>query len=275
MVDENIGAPASGQMIVAEGINVRRGDTRILNDVHVALGRASTCAVLGANGAGKSTLLQVIAGDLTPDSGEVRIKGRSVLLYSLAERAQLMGMLRQETSLEFPFTVEEVVAMGRIPHTSATMAESRRTIEQVIDELGLSLLRQRDYTTLSGGEKQRVQIARVLAQVWNNLDGGCLLLDEPTAALDLRYQSDVMWKLQQLKHEGLTVVAVLHDLNLAARFADHIVLLKDGGVLTQGDPGEVLTAQNVELAYGLPVEVIDSKNGPVVVPISREAGSVD
>ena len=254
-------------MIELRDVSVSAGGKAILRDISFAVESGSACAVLGANGAGKSTLLSVMGGDIVPRGGKTLLDGRPVEDWSLAARAHVMGMLHQDTTLDFPFDAAEVVLMGRTPHSDVSMRDNLAICDDVMRALELSELAGRDVTTLSGGERQRVQIARVLAQVWDRMGDAVLLLDEPTSALDLRYQDLVARLIRQLADAGATVVAAIHDLNLAVRNADHIVLLYQGRVLAEGSPIEVMTEANVGEAYGLPVSVVDiPEHGRLVLP---------
>lgn len=254
-------------MIELKGVTVSAGGQTILREVSFTLGSGSACAVLGANGAGKSTLLAAMGGDIAAGSGDILLGGRHIDAWPLGERAHVMGMLHQDTGIDFPFEVAEVVLMGRTPHTDVTMRENLEICTDVMESLELTSLATRDVTTLSGGERQRVQIARVFAQVWDRVADSVLLLDEPTTALDLRFQDLIARRLRELADAGATVVAAIHDLNLALRSADHIVLLLEGRVLAQGDPASVMTEAHVEAAYGLPVSVIESlEHGRLVIP---------
>ena len=254
-------------MIELSGVTVSAGGQTILRDISFGLDSGSTCAVLGANGAGKSTLLSAMGGDIAVENGEVLLGGRGIDTWPLGERAHVMGMLHQDTGIDFPFEVAEIVLMGRTPHTDATMREKLEICADVMASLELTSLAARDVTTLSGGERQRVQIARVFAQIWDRVADSVLLLDEPTTALDLRFQDLISRRIRELADAGATVVAAIHDLNLALRSADHVVLLLEGRVLAQGDPASVMTEANVESAYGLPVSVIESaQHGRLVIP---------
>ncbi len=254
-------------MIELKDVSVAAGGQTILQDVSLSVAAGTACAVLGANGAGKSTLLGVMGGDLQPGRGRVLLNGRPVQEWPLDARAHVLGMLHQDTTLNFPFDAADVVLMGRTPHTDVAMHDNLAICDDVIRALELSELAARDITTLSGGERQRVQIARVLAQVWDRMSDCVLLLDEPTAALDLRFQDLVARRIREMADAGATVVAAVHDLNLAIRNADHVVLLAGGRVLAEGGPAEVMTEANVAAAYGLPVAVVDTpEHGRLVIP---------
>jgi len=249
-------------MISARNVGVRLESRTILEDMSLDVERGEILALVGPNGAGKSTLLSVLSGDRTPDSGTVTIDGRNIGGIRHAELARLRAVLTQENSVSFPFRVSEVVAMGRSPWARST--ESRDDVSVVnaaLEATDIAHLGERRYTTLSGGEKARVSLARVLAQ-----HTPVVFLDEPTAALDLRHQEDVMRVAQAMAAEDRAVVVVLHDLSLAGAYCDRLALIANGRLDAIGTPSAVLTAERVERVYGLPVDLHDVGGHPVVVP---------
>ncbi|MEH6781336.1 MAG: heme ABC transporter ATP-binding protein [Rhodoglobus sp.] len=249
-------------MISARNIAVRLGGRAILDDVSLDVTPGEVLALVGPNGAGKSTLLSVLSGDRKPDSGTVTIDGRELGSIRHGELARLRAVLTQENSVSFPFRVSEVVAMGRSPW--ARSLESRddvAVVNEALEVTDVAHLGDRRYTTLSGGEKARVSLARVLAQ-----HTPVVFLDEPTAALDLRHQEDVMRVARSMAEDGRAVVVVLHDLSLAGAYSDRLALIAHGALDAIGTPSEVLTAERVERVYGLAVELRDVGGHPVVVP---------
>ena len=230
----------------------------LLREVSFELRPGELLAIIGPNGAGKSTLLKVLCGDLVPTSGGVVLEGRSLRDWAPLQQARCRAVLPQESSLSFPFTVLEVVLMGRGPHTRGPYDGHDREIAwAALERTGVAELAKREYPTLSGGEKQRVQFARVLAQIWEPPEAGhrYLFLDEPTNNLDLAHQHHTLNVARRFALEGTAVVAVLHDLNLAAQYADRILLLQRGRVVAVGRPGEVLSVEVLSPAFGLPVVV--------------------
>ena len=249
-------------MISARNIAVRLGGRALLDDVSLDVTPGEVLALVGPNGAGKSTLLSVLSGDRKPDSGTVTIDGRELGSIRHGELARLRAVLTQENSVSFPFRVSEVVAMGRSPW--ARSLESRddvAVVNEALEVTDVAHLGDRRYTTLSGGEKARVSLARVLAQ-----HTPVVFLDEPTAALDLRHQEDVMRVARSMAEDGRAVVVVLHDLSLAGAYSDRLALIAHGALDAIGTPSEVLTAERVERVYGLAVELRDVGGHPVVVP---------
>jgi len=243
-------------------------DGRVLvRDVSFALERGEVLAVLGANGVGKSSLLKTIAGDLDRLGGEVRLRGKEPNARPARERARLVAVLPESEPLPYDFPADAVVALGRYPHQGLLGQESdadRRAIERAVRIAGIETLLARGINELSAGERQRVLLARALAQ-----EPELILLDEPTAHLDPGRQVRVMTTLRGLAvAREIAVVAVLHDPNLAARFADRVLLLGDERPIALGTPAEVISAQRLEAAYGVRFRVFPHPELgiPVAVP---------
>jgi iron complex transport system ATP-binding protein len=245
-------------MLAARELSVVASGRFLLREVSCALGPGELLAVVGPNGAGKSTLLKVLCGDIAPSAGEVALEGRPLRSWKHLEQARRRAVLPQESSLGFPFTALEVALMGRHPHLRG--AESAHDVAIAHEALELARARQladRLYPTLSGGEKQRVQLSRVLAQIWEVPESGSryLLLDEPTNNLDLAHQHGLLQVAKRLAREGAGVFAVLHDLNLAAQYADRLLLLQAGRVAAVGAPHEVITEALIGSVFATPVVV--------------------
>lgn len=246
-------------MIEARHISVEINSKKLLNDVSMEMRRGEVLIVVGANGAGKSTLRKVLCGDLVQTSGEVLMNGKPLPEWTLPERAKVRAVLPQDSSLDFPFTVLEVVLMGRAPHAKGAESEKdyeiARTALSKVDALDLET---RIYPTLSGGERQRVQLARVLAQIWEPMTASprCLLLDEPTSNLDLTHQHKTLKIARQFAAGDAAVLVILHDLNLAAQYADRIAMLKNGKITRFDVPEKVLTPEAIEEAFGVKVSVL-------------------
>ena len=262
-------------MICADTISVVRGKRRTLFELTVTLSPGEVLAVIGANGAGKSTLLKALCGDLIPHQGVVDIDGRPLSSIPIGELARLRGVLPQYSSLAFPFSVIDVVLMGRHPHNNGNDGEEdRRYAREALRMVDMLHLSDRIYTTLSGGEAQRVQLARVLAQIWDAPPGDdrYLFLDEPTSSLDLAHQHGILAIARLLAAKGYGIFVVLHDLNLAAQYADRVLLLKDGRRLALGTPREVLSEERIAEGFGLAVDLLPhpSRDCPLVVtrPVS-------
>jgi iron complex transport system ATP-binding protein len=214
--------------------------------VSLAVRPGEVLAVLGLNGAGKSTLLRVFSGLQRPQAGAVSLDGRPLRDWTPHALARRRAVLPQEAQLAFPFRVHEVVMLGRSPHAGTCRANDHlRAVDAAMRAADVAALAGRPYPTLSGGERQRVQLARALAQIWRAEDSTApdaryLLLDEPTNNLDLRHQDEVLATARRLAADGVGVLAILHDINLAAAFADRICLLKEGRIVAEGPAASVI-----------------------------------
>ncbi|TXS95251.1 heme ABC transporter ATP-binding protein [Parahaliea maris] len=243
--------------------------TPLLADIHFSLHAGDTLAILGPNGAGKSTLLHTLAGGIDLSQGTIALGGRSLSQWPRLQRARALALLPQQSPLSFPFSVEEVIQLGRTPHASGA-SEDRQILEDVMAATDTARLRQRLYTRLSGGERQRVQLARVLAQLWRAADSEVrlLLLDEPTGGLDLEHQRLIMDSVDRLARGGCAVVMVLHDFNLAANRASRLLVLDEGRQARLGTPAEVLTKTMFHDIFRVQVEITSHpQNGtPLVLP---------
>lgn len=246
-----------------------------VDGVTVELPAGAITAVLGPNGSGKSTLLRLLLGALHPQAGTVRFGGRAVGEWSRREMAREVGVVPQEEESPFPMTVRELVAMGRYPYLGAFRREGeadRRAVAGAMRRADVDGLAGRMVGTLSGGERQRARIARALAQ-----EPATLALDEPTAALDVAHEMAIFELLRELGGAGTTVLLVTHNLNLAARYADRLVVLDRGRVAAEGTPPEVLTAELVQRVYRWPARIVahpgpgPDAGAPQVVPLAAAA----
>ncbi|WP_127783378.1 heme ABC transporter ATP-binding protein [Rhodococcus sp. X156] len=257
-------APAGTPLLSCAGVVVRRGGRTVLDDFTVQVRAGEVLVLVGPNGAGKSTALGVLAGDVAPAAGAVRLHQRALSQFSDGERARRRAVLPQQHGVGFPFSAHEVVAMGRHPWAATSMpADDERIIAASMAAADVAHLDQRRFTELSGGERARVALARVLAQ-----DTQVLLLDEPTAALDIGHQEAVMDLMRRRAEQGCAVVVVLHDLSAAAVHADRVVVLGDGRVVGCGSPEEVLRPDLLSELYGVSIDVIRHPRTqvPIVVP---------
>lgn len=248
------------EQLQAAGLCLSRDGKIIIDRLDVTLSAGEMVALIGPNGAGKSTLLRMLTGFLPPDQGECRLGEQPMAEWSRERLARRRAVMRQQTLLTFSQSAESVVAMGRTPWPEA---HSREIAAEVMQLTGCQSLAQRDYRQLSGGEQQRVQLARVLAQLWQ--DGaprGWLFLDEPTSALDLFWQQQTLRLLRRLTRAGtLCVCAVLHDLNQAALWADRILLLHAGRLVAQGSPQAVMTEATLTRWYQAELQVMPGEGG--------------
>ena len=241
-------------MLRADSINVQRGDSRVLEQVSLELVPGQVLGVLGPNGAGKSTLLAALCGELAVSAGSVKLDQRELSDWQGVERAQRLAVLPQSSTLNFAFKVEEVVGMGRLPHATGRERD-QQIIGQALAAADAQHLLGRSYLALSGGERQRVHLARVLAQLWPGGIGLTLLLDEPTSMLDPLHQHVTLQATRRFAEQGAAVMVILHDLNLAARYCDRLLLLERGVPRALGKPEEVLQADLLQSVFGLEVLV--------------------
>ena len=254
------------------GVSVRLGDKLILDrvDFHAHPGRV--VGLIGPNGAGKSTLLSVLAGDLTPTSGQVRLAGVDPHAAKSQELARTRAVMLQDVGVSFAFLVADVVAMGRRPWAGTVRAEhDEAVVAAAMAATEVDHLAHRDVMTLSGGERARVALARVLAQ-----QTPVVFLDEPTAALDIGHQEQALGLMRAMARTGATVVVVLHDLNAAASYCDDIVCLGHGGIAAQGTVDEVYTSEVLSDVYGWPIEVtrVSMADGAVAHHVVPRRGHV-
>ena len=248
----------------------------LIEDVDLRVEPGQVHALLGPNGAGKSTLLRVLAGELEHGAGVVELNGRKLADWSARERALQRAVLPQSHALAFGFSAAQVVALGRLPAARRRPETEAALVREALALAGVAALHDRLYTTLSGGERARVQLARVMAQVWTPPEGPLahqprfLLLDEPTASLDLAHQHDCLRAVRTLARRGLGVLLILHDPNLALRYADAVTLLRDGRVLDSGAPLATLTADALERVYRVPVALLRATGEELPVVVVRE-----
>jgi iron complex transport system ATP-binding protein len=246
-----------------------RGEDKffLVDNVNCSVDSGEVLAIIGPNGAGKSSLIRAICGDW-PYHGEINIHG---LAERPVERARQIAVLPQLNLLTFGFRVSEVVNLGRIPHRTGAVCD-RRIVQDALEMMDIGFLRDRLYPELSGGEKQRVQLARVLAQIWRAEDAPngtrLLLLDEPTAALDLGHQQDLIKAVKQFSQQGVSVVMVLHDVNLAARNADKLLAMICSETLAYGSVSQVVTAENMKKLFNIATRIVPHPvyGTPVVIP---------
>ncbi|TIC86399.1 ABC transporter ATP-binding protein [Nocardioides sp. GY 10127] len=268
--DEGSPAPRPAAL-EARGLTLAYDGHEVLTGLDLAVEPGTVTTLVGANGSGKSTLLKAFGRLLSPAAGEVRLHGAPLKGQSARQVARQLAILPQKPLTPGATRVRDLVSRGRHPHQSMLRpwtAADARAVEEALEATGLSELAERDAASLSGGQLQRAWIALVLAQ-----DAPTILLDEPTTFLDLSHQLDVLRIVRRInRRRGATVVMVLHDLTLAARFSDRLVVLADGGVVADGAPWDVLTPEVLRTAFGLEASVIADPHtgGPLVVPHEPE-----
>ncbi|MEX1034201.1 MAG: heme ABC transporter ATP-binding protein [Cellvibrionaceae bacterium] len=243
--------------LAVNNIDLAIGEKTLLRGISFNLEAGELLAVIGPNGAGKTSLLKGIAGELVSSVGSVTIGGTDIGGLSLQDRARTMAVLPQLSLLNFPYTVEEVIVLGRSPHATGAQRDEA-IVAETMARMDILHLGGRLYTQLSGGEKQRVQLARVMAQVWqgDTTNPGLLLLDEPTGALDLGHQQLLMHTLQTLATQGIAMLMTVHDINIAAAYADRILALKDGCCVAMGVPEEVITGPIMKELYNVDLRIL-------------------
>jgi iron complex transport system ATP-binding protein len=253
------------------GLTLAYGDRVIASGLDVAVPDGSFTVIIGPNACGKSTLLRALSGLLAPKQGGVVLDGEPIGSYRAKEVARRLGLLPQTATAPEGISVADLVARGRYPHQKLLRQwtpEDENQVAAAMDATGVTALADRAVDELSGGQRQRVWMAMALAQ-----QTGILLLDEPTTYLDIAYQIDLLDLCADLNEQGRTLVAVLHDLNQACRYATHLIVMKAGRIVAEGVPGEIVTAELVEDVYGLRCEVIadPQTQTPLVVPAARAA----
>lgn len=261
-------------VIEARALTKRVGQATLVDAIDLRVAAGEIVAIVGPNGAGKSTLLRLLSGDLRPSQGEVMLKQLSIRSYRPRELALNRAMLSQHIHVTFPFTVEEIVLMGagdRGTHDAAPL------VDAALHEVGLEGFRTRQLPTLSGGEQQRTHFARVLVQLacGEAAHGpGLLLLDEPTSSLDLRHQIDLVEAARRRAANGTAVIAIVHDLNLAIRFADRLVVLRHGRLAADGSRQEVVTDRMIREIFEIDAVIGQADDGvPYLLPQSMRAAS--
>lgn len=244
-------------MLKADNLVYRRLNNTIVNNVSLNLVPGELVTIIGPNGAGKSTLLRILTGYLKPDSGNCFLQGRCMSQWPHKELAKVRGVMNQQSGLSFPFSVSDVIAMGRAPY--GINKSNQQAIDCAVEMTECGPLLNRNYNQLSGGEKQRVQLGRLMAQLWNSSpEQRYLFLDEPTSALDLYHQQQTLRLLKKMTREApFSVCTVLHDLNLAALYADKILLLHQGTLVASGTPKEVLNSELLTRWYQADLCVCD------------------
>lgn len=268
-------------MIRWQNVSYRKNARILLQDMNVDIPAGQLTVVLGPNGAGKSTFLRLCAQEIEPSSGTIELHGRPLQTWSAEELACFRGVLSQSLPLSFPMEVSELVLMGRYPHRVRCGMNSRdhEIAQEALDCCKVRHLEKRSTQFLSGGELQRVQTARVLSQIWDPHPEHerVLLLDEPTASLDPAYQHLCLMNARKFAEQGVCVVAVLHDLNLAARYADHIIFLKDGRLAGAGPVHEMLQESILEQVFAVEFRIVDDPrlDQPFIMTLGPQSPAVN
>ena len=255
-------------MLRVEAVSCTIRKNPVVKDITFVLRPGEILAVLGANGAGKSTLMRLLCGERSADSGSINLYGKTLSSYNQRELAKRRATLSQHNAVNMAFTCQEIVMMGRYPHYDHQPSQhDHDVVSEAMIICGVEWLADRSFLTLSGGEQQRVQLARVLAQLWDQPQG-LLLLDEPLSGMDMLYQHQTLAIIKALSAKGIMVVAILHEINLAASYANRILMMKNGRRWREGTPSEVLTPLNIYTVFSIETEVIINPKtlNPYVVP---------
>jgi iron complex transport system ATP-binding protein len=254
-------------LLEAQSLSLAIGGATLVDAIDLRIAAGEMVAIVGPNGAGKSTLLRMLSGDLRPTGGRIRLKQRDIAAYPPRLLARHRAMLSQHVNVSFPFTVEEIVHMGA---GDAGRAAAQQLVDAALADVGLANFADRKLPTLSGGEQQRAHFARVLVQLAcgeARHGPGLLLLDEPTSSLDMRHQIDLVESARRRAQSGTAVVAVLHDLNLAMRFAGRIVLLHRGKLAVDGGRADAITAETIRRIFEVDVRIDHTDDGvPFLLP---------
>lgn len=255
-------------MINVTNVSYKVGKKTLLDNINLDVKQGEMLAIIGANGAGKSTLMKLLSGDQKVYGGEIVFDGININNMSSGRLALKRAVLSQHNTVSVSFTTEEIIMMGRYPHFEVRPSSADiEIVKAVMADTGVHHLAGRNYSTLSGGEQQRVQLARVIAQIYD-VPGAYLFLDEPNNGLDLLYQQQILTTARKLADKGYGVVAILHDINFASRYADRVLILKEGKILALGTPNEVINTKNVQDAFQVQM-ILFNANGckyPFVVP---------
>lgn len=254
-------------MLEVRNISYQIGKKQLLKDISFSADKGEFTAIVGANGAGKSTFLKLLSNENKPDRGDIKFNGKFLKTYSTKELSRSRAVLTQQNNLSFNFNVSDLVMMGRYPHFEGRPTQKdHEVVDYVVGKTGIGHLTNRIYLTLSGGEQQRVQLARIMCQLLEHEDivdekkpvtkPKYLLLDEPISSLDLYYQHQLLELTSELTKRGICVVAILHDLNLAIQYADKVLLIKDGASLGFGEPLSVLSPSNILEAFNISMDLV-------------------
>ena len=255
-----------------EGVQFSYKSTPVLNNISLNVGEGTVLSLVGPNGSGKTTLLKCMNRILNPKKGTIFLEGKDISKLKAKELARFLGYIPQNAHNSFPLTVFDTVLLGRIPHLNFKISDQdKETVFAVLTLMGLEDIAFRTFNELSGGERQKVLVARALCQ-----EPEVLLLDEPTSNLDLRHQLEVLSIIVNLvKGRGISAVMAIHDLNLASRFSDNLVMLKDGMIYAIGEVREILNSKNIREVYGVDTTINNDSGRPYVIPLAPVGKSLE
>lgn len=248
-------------------LSINYGSNNVLKNINLTIPEGDFLGIIGPNGAGKSTLLKAINNLIPISNGKIEIEGKNILKVNSKDRAKEIALVPQNFNIEYDFSVKDIILMGRFPHLKSGDYKARdyEKVKEAIELTHTKKFENRLFKTLSGGEKQRVIIARAIAQ-----DTNIILLDEPTSALDLHHQYEIMELISDLNKKGKTIITVMHDLNLAARFCKNLLILKKGEIKDLGKPEEVLTVETLKDVYHMNMIVRENEfyHRPEIIPLN-------
>lgn len=250
--------------IEANNLNYSIGSKQILSEVNVKIKPGELHVLIGRNGAGKSSLFHMLCGDLNPHPGKVYLDGVEIKKYTKSQLAKIRAVLTQETTITFPISSEAIIGLGRHPHI-ANHTRDKEIVQTCLRITDSIEQKEQNYSTLSGGERQKINFGRILAQVWET-PPRYIFLDEPVSALDIPNQYKTLNVCRHMADQGYAVFMILHDLNLAALYADTITLLHKGKIIKSGNPKEVLTLENLETAFGMKARILNAPEGNFIIP---------
>nr|WP_276898556.1 heme ABC transporter ATP-binding protein [Pedobacter kyonggii] len=257
-------------MLRVESISYKLNNRPLLKDISFCIRPGEMVALLGSNGAGKSTLMRLLSGERKPDSGRIMLYGADIKGYNRKVLATKRAYLQQYNPITMAFSVKEIVMMGRYGFKSLSSAKNDQlALTETMEICGLTDLADRSMLSLSGGEQQRVHLARVLAQLWDNKDS-VLLLDEPTNNMDIQFQHQTLAIAAAMAKKGYMIIVVLHEVNLAAQYASRIIILKDGRKWWDGTPVQVLTPQHMYTAFGIHAQAYTDQSSLKTVIVPKE-----
>jgi heme transport system ATP-binding protein len=259
-------------MINIENLAYSINNKQLLNEISFDVHSGDVLTILGPNGAGKTTLLKSLSGDIKPQSGNVKITNKNMDEFNVNQLAKIRSVVEQSNNIVFPFTVDDIVSFGRYPINKGYITpEDRETIHETMDLFEIESLSDRIYNTLSGGEQQRVQLARAIVQLINTDSEDqfrFLLLDEPISSMDICHQHRSLSILQKLSEQGISIITILHDINLAINYSSKVVLMSQGKMIKAGTVEETCDPKTLESIFEISMDVIEhpKKNNPLFVP---------
>ncbi|MCW7492505.1 heme ABC transporter ATP-binding protein [Leptospira sp. 2 VSF19] len=240
------------------------GEKSILSKIELEIHPGKLHVLMGRNGAGKSSLFHILCGDISPKIGNIYLDGIELKNYSKTQLAKIRAVLTQDAAITFPISSKEVIELGRHPHISDPIRD-KEIVQTCIKITGSTEQKDQNYSTLSGGEKQKINFGRILAQVWET-PPRYIFLDEPVSALDIPNQYKMLNLCRHMADQGYAVFMILHDLNLAALYADTITLLHKGKIIKSGNPNDVLTLENLEITFGIKARILNAPEGNFIIP---------